>query len=177
MQLNEFSQNKNDLLNHITGLIKEFNIPIAHIELQNISKGKWKSTVAKPIKKYANNHCVTKGKNLSKLKYLFKHRQEMMKEKYKNKLSRSEASAIFKLRTRMIHLKRNFRNIYKHDILCPRCKKEQDMEEHLFGKCEKLKDLYMKYNILGYEEVFNNNNNIERLKQIVKFIEELNLKQ
>ena len=53
----------------------------------------------------------------------------------------------------MIHLKSNFRNIYKHDILCPRCKKEHDMEEHLFGKCEKVKDLYIKYNILWYEEV------------------------
>ena len=51
------------------------------------------------------------------------------------------------------------------------------MEEHLLGKCEKLKDLYVKYNILRYEEVFNNNINIERLKQIVIFIEELNLKQ
>ena len=51
------------------------------------------------------------------------------------------------------------------------------MEEHVFGKCEKLKDLCVKYNILGYEEVFNNNITIERLKQIVKFIEELNLKQ
>ena len=40
----------------------------------------------------------------------------MMKEKYMSKLSRSKASAIFKLRTRMIHLKNNFRNIYKHDI-------------------------------------------------------------
>ena len=90
-----------------------------------------------------------------------------------NKLSRSEASTIFKLHTRMIHLKNNFRNIYKHDILCPRCKKEQDVEEYLFGKCEKLKDLYMKYNMLEYEEVFNSNIAIERLKQIVKFIEEL----
>ena len=77
----------------------------------------------------------------------------------------------------MIHLKKKFRNIYKHDILCPRWRKEQDMEEHVFGKCEKLKDLCVKYNILGYEEVFNNNITIERLKQIVKFIEELNLKQ
>ena len=51
--------------------------------------------------------------------------------------------------------------------LCSRFKKEQDMEEHLFGKCEKLKDLYVKYNILGYEKVFNNNINIERLKEIV----------
>ena len=56
-------------------------------------------------------------------------------------------------------------------------KKEQDVEEHLFGECEKLKDLYIKYNILEYEEVFNSNIGIERLKQIVKFIEELNLKQ
>ena len=71
----------------------------------------------------------------------------MMKEKYMSKLSRSEteASPIFKLHTRMIHIKNNFRNIYEHDNLCPRCKKEQDMEEHLFGKCEKLKDLYIKY--------------------------------
>ena len=40
-----------------------------------------------------------------------------------------------------------------------------------------IKGLYMKYNILGYEEVFNKNINFERLKQIVKFIEELNVKQ
>ena len=31
--------------------------------------------------------------------------------------------------------------------------------------------------MLGYEEVFNNNITIERLNQIVKFTEELNLKQ
>ena len=47
----------------------------------------------------------------------------MMKENYISKLSRPEASTIFVLRTRMIHLKNNFRNIYKHDILCPQCKK------------------------------------------------------
>ena len=82
-----------------------------------------------------------------------------------SKLSRSEASTIFKLCRRMIHLKNNFRNIYK------------DVGEYLFGKCEKLKDFYIKYNILEYEEVFNSSITIERMKQIVKFIEELNLKQ
>ena len=68
MQLIEFGQNKNNLLNHVTGLIKKFNIPTAHIDLKNISKGNWKSTVVKHIKIYANNHCLTKGKSLSKLK-------------------------------------------------------------------------------------------------------------
>ena len=177
MQLSVFIQNKNNLLNHITGLIKKFNIITAHIDLQNISKDKWKNTVAKHIRTYTNNHCVTKERNLSKLRYLFKHKQEMMKEKYMSKLSRSEASAIFKLRTRIIHLKNNSRNLYKRDILCPWCKKEQDVQEHLFAKCEKLKDLYIKCNILEYDKVFYNNITIERLKQITKFVEELNLKQ
>ena len=132
MQLHEFSQNKNNLLNHITELIKKFNIPTAHTDLQNISKGKWKSTVVKHIRKYANNHCVKRGKNLSKLRYLFKHKQEMMKEKYMSKLSRSEASTIFKLCTRMIHLKNNFRNIYKNDILRPQCKKKNKMWKNTY---------------------------------------------
>ena len=104
---NKFSQNKSNLLNHITGLIKKFNIPTTHIDLQNIPKSKWKSAVVKHIKKYANNHCVTKGKNLSKLKYLFKHKQEMIKEKCMYKLSISEASTIFKLCTRMINFKKH----------------------------------------------------------------------
>ena len=70
------------MLNHITGIIKKFNFPTTHIDLQNISESKWKSTAVKHIKKYANNHCVAKGKNLSELKYLFKHKQEMIKEIY-----------------------------------------------------------------------------------------------
>ena len=44
----------------------------------------------------------------------------MVKEKYMSKLSKSEASTIFKLRARMIHLKNSFTNDYKRDIQCPR---------------------------------------------------------
>ena len=39
----------------------------------------------------------------------------------------------------------------------PTMQKRTRMEEHLFEKREKLKDLYIKYSILEYEEVFNNN--------------------
>ena len=52
MQLNEFSQNQNNLLNYITGLIKKFNVPTAHIDLQNISKlEKYSSQTRKKIYK------------------------------------------------------------------------------------------------------------------------------
>ena len=33
IQQSEFNQNKSNLLNHITGLIKKFNIPTTHIDL------------------------------------------------------------------------------------------------------------------------------------------------
>ena len=66
--------------------------------------------------------------------------------------------------------------MYKHDILCPQCKKEHDVKEHLFGKCKNLKEFYLKYDILVYEKVFYENITIERLKQTVKCIKELTLK-
>ena len=106
IQVNEFSWNQNKLLNLVTALIKKCNIPTAHIDLQNISKGKWESRVVKHARKYTDNHWVTKGKKVTKLRYLFKHKEEIMKEKHMSKISKSEASIIFKLHTRMIHLKK-----------------------------------------------------------------------
>ena len=38
-----------------------------------------------------------------------------------------------------------------HDAKKRKRKEKQDLQEHLFGKCEKLKDLYMKYDLLKYE--------------------------
>ena len=45
IQLSKFSQNKNNLLNHITELIKKFNISAARRKLQSISKAHWKSAI------------------------------------------------------------------------------------------------------------------------------------
>ena len=97
----------------MTGLIKNL---ITGLEIQYSNSShrftKYIKKLVKHVRKYANNHCVTKGKNLSKLRYLFTHKQEIMKEKYMSKVSRSKASTIFKLCARMNHLKNSFRNIY-----------------------------------------------------------------
>ena len=62
----------------------------------------------------------------------FKKKKEPKREQYIKSLTRSEASIKFKLRTRMIKLKNNFRNNRNGDILCPRCDKEIDNQQHLF---------------------------------------------
>ena len=75
----------------------------------------------------------------------------------------------------MINLKNNFRNNTNGDILCPRCHKEIDNEQHLFQRCNQLEDLYRKYQIKSYEEIFESKTKMDRLKEIVEFIKEIGL--
>ena len=75
----------------------------------------------------------------------------------------------------MINLKNNFRNNTNGDILCPRCHKEIDNEQHLFERCNQLEDLYWKYKIESYEEIFESETKMDRLKEIVEFVKEIGL--
>ena len=55
----------------------------------------------------------------------------------------------------MLNLKSNFRNNTKGDILCPRCRKEFDNEQHLFEQCSKSEDLYEKYKLIAMKKYLN----------------------
>ena len=75
----------------------------------------------------------------------------------------------------MINVKNDFRNNTNGDILCPRCHKEIDNEQHLFERCNQLEDSYRKYKIKSYEEIFESKTKMDRLKEIVEFIKEIGL--
>ena len=75
----------------------------------------------------------------------------------------------------MINVKNDFRNNTNGDILCPRCHKEIDNEQHLFEPCNQLEDSYRKYKIKSYEEIFESKTKMDRLKEIVEFIKEIGL--
>ena len=96
----------------------------------------------KKLAQLNKEYCTKKSINLSKLRTLNKYKKEPKREQYIKSLTRSEASIIFKLRTRMLNLKYNFGNNTKGDILCPRCHKEIDNEQHLFEGYKQLEDLY-----------------------------------
>ena len=72
----------------------------------------------------------------------------------------------------MLNLKNNFRNSTNWYILCPRCHKEIGNEWHLFEQCNQLEDLYRKYRIKSYEEIFESKTKMDRLKEIVEFIKD-----
>ena len=52
---------------------------------------------------------------------------------YMNKLSRMEASTIFKTRTRMLDVKNKYRGKY-NDVICRKCGEPNETQEHILNK-------------------------------------------
>ena len=68
-------------------------------------------------------------------------------------LSQQEAAIIFKAITRLLDLRNNFINKYKH-FKYSRCSFGIDNENRLFTKCANIKDIRKKYNINEYYKIF-----------------------
>ncbi len=77
----------------------------------------------------------------SKLQHLNEGKQEWNLTKrphYMNKLTRYEASTIFKARTRMLDVKNNFRGKYLNNK-CRGCGKEDETQRHVLEECEEIR--------------------------------------
>ena len=74
----------------------------------------------------------------------------------------------------MLNLKNNFKGQFKGDVSCPRCDLGIDDENHLFTSSPKLKNLQVKYEIHGFEDVFENTN-LEKLRKVAWFLKEAHL--
>ena len=101
-----------------------------------------KDTVKRKIKQKTMQYFKSKiekdGENKSKVKYLLDGIQDWKpcnRQKYMMKLSRINASTIFKARTRMIDAKNNFRGMYEPNLLCRACKVEIETQEHILEEC------------------------------------------
>ena len=57
--------------------------------------------------------------------------------KYLSKLTRNQASIIFKTRTRMLKVKGNYKNGHK-DLQCRLCGKAEETQTHILEECSKL---------------------------------------
>lgn len=77
------------------------------------------------------------------------------------------AKLLFKLRTHMLDVKYNFKNMFKEDTLCPLCQKHNDSQEHLLS-CEKIHETPII--TTRYMDLFSKN--IKMQLQIFKALEE-----
>ena len=85
---------------------------------------------------------------------------------YLNKLTRNEASTIFKTRTRMIETKSNYKNKYKNNMTCRACGQEEETQNHILQGCNALHQ--NNENKVNQDDFFTND--ITHLKQTAKKI-------
>ena len=82
------------------------------------------------IEEKANEIYKNECEKLKKLKCFNQCKTKIKHERYLDILQKKQTRILFKLRTRMINVRCNFKNKYE-DLMYPRCKKEIDDEKHL----------------------------------------------
>ena len=93
--------------------------------------------------------------------------------KYMKELKRTEASTIFKARTRMLDVKNNFKGKYK-DTKCRKCTETVESQEHVLETCTGIHD--DDTTKITINDIFDSNpNNLKTTaKQITKILDKLN---
>ena len=68
---------------------------------------------------------------------IIQHKQKIKKEPYMQ-LTREHASTIFKIQTRMLDIKNNFRNKCNSSLNCRLCKTCMETQTHIHEECNSL---------------------------------------
>ena len=151
-------------------LLEEYNLTESVMNISRYTKEQWKKEVDETVMKTMNERYNKEVGELSKLKELHKNKKEIRQERYMNLLTWEDARMIFKIRTRMTKIRKNYRNNYKC-ILCPRCNMEEESEKHLIETCTKIDRTDIQN--INYEDVFKEETSAENLKKIARFIRKL----
>ena len=87
------------------------------------------------------------------------------RQKYLSKLNRIESNEIFKLRTRMTKIKRNYKGAYRN-LTCRGCNATEETQKHVLEECT---SIHQDETTKIYEEQYFTDN-IDMLKETVKKI-------
>ena len=144
-EVQKIKMTKGDWFEMIQNEKKKCNITLSDEEIVNTSKFKFKHLVEKKVNTYAFEYLKEKASVHSKsFKILeeVKFKSRMTRKLYfkENTLTKVDAQLLFKLCSKMLDVKSNFRNMYIGDLTCRTCSDNnvEENEEHLLI-CKSLK--------------------------------------
>ena len=150
----------------------EFDLPTRLVDIQTMSKYKFKNLVKERAKQYELKQLLEISKEKSKMKNLTYTELKIQDYLLLKTMNTSEAKSLFKFRLRMAPFGENFRGGQK-SVLCPLCKVHPDGQRDSF-ECTEMKKVI---NIKGdYMKIFGPNIPEELVKtihNICNFREEL----
>ena len=122
------------------------------------------------MKQSFRHRIITSGQTKSKMKYYYEGKtapwEPKKRAEYMNKLTRNQASTIFKARTRMLKVKANYKN-GNTNMKCRLCEKNEETQKHALEECEIINETHNK---VSEQMIFNEDTN--ELKTTAKLIEQ-----
>ena len=99
-----------------------------------------KKEIRKKTQIHFKQETERQGKKKSKVQHLDEqtHWKPGTRKPYLDKLTRKQASTIFKARTRMLEIKENYKNMYKNNMKCRACGLFDETQIHVMNQCQKL---------------------------------------
>ena len=132
--------------------MKNCNINLTEEEISKMKKGKFKTLVKKRIRLKSNEFLLklqanhTKSINLD----ILEEPQEYLESE---ELTTAEKKLLFRLRSRMVDIKSNFKAKFKDDLLCTFCKKKEETQRHLM-ECETVQNELNLDNSVKADDIF-----------------------
>ena len=111
------------------------NFSIDHETLQN--KQTRKRVINEKIAKSFKEKLFAATENKSKLDYLVSNQSDpkWCRKEYIKKLTRTQASIIFRARSRMLEAKANYKGYYKQNLKCRLCGLHEETQDHILFEC------------------------------------------
>ena len=155
------SKTKKDWVSTILGDMQSCQLNVTFLEIQEMTKVKWKSIVKQHIEEKTLIYLSTIKQSHSKVMKL-DHRCLKMQEYMlpnKNNISKEEIQLIFKLRCKVMNVKMNLKNMYD-SYECQICEEEEESQIHIY-QCKKIWEIRKQenQNIPQYEMIDKGNLN------------------
>ena len=139
------------------------------VDIQKMSKEKWKSIIKQTIKEYTFRKLIERKETHSKVKDLVYSKFEIQDylKPCSQIITRKEIELIFKLRSKMVNIKANYKGSQK-TIECSSCNNGEETQEHIYNSCEVLnnEDNEKVYEKPDYKSI--NTGNIEEKLKIAQ---------
>ena len=113
IQIEKYNNNKESIINCNITLLEKYNINETKETISLMAKSKWKKIVKTKIEEKANEIYKNECEKLKKLKWLNQCKAKIKRERYMDILQQKQGRILFKLRTRMISVRNNFKRNMK----------------------------------------------------------------
>ena len=153
------NRTKKDWVSTVLADLELVGLNVTFADIQLMSKAKWKNIVKRSISEKALENLETRKQMHSKVKELKHTKLEIQNYFLPNgyKMSKEEIQLIFKIRSRVIKVKKNLQGMYD-TYECGVCLEEEESQKHIY-ECKEI--WKMKENndekIPDYENIMNGN--------------------